>query len=238
MVTNLKPRIVGGKNLHSVRQKITTGTDYKLSDALDFLISNSYTKFDQTLDIVVKLGVDPKQSDQVVRGVTVLPAGTGKLTRIAVVCKDDKISLAKNAGADIVGSSDIIDAIKAGKIDFDVCITSPDMVPALAQVAKILGPKGLMPSAKTGTVTNDLEGAIARAKAGQVNFRIDKAAIVHAGIGKLSFGVDKLTENVKALMNEVVKAKPQGSKGAYIKDVYVSSTMGPALRVVLSDLSL
>ena len=238
MVPNLKTKLVGGKNLHMVRERIKPAADYKLSDALDFLISNSFTKFNQTLDIVVKLGVDPKQSDQVVRGVTVLPSGTGKVTRIAVVCKDDKIAIAKNAGADIVGSSEVIDNIKAGKIDFDVCITSPDMVPALAQVAKVLGPKGLMPSAKTGTVTNDLEGAISRAKAGQVSFRIDKAAILHAGVGKLSFGAEKLTANVKAFMNEVLKAKPQNSKGTYIKNVYLSSTMGPALKIALSDLNL
>lgn len=185
----------------------------------------------------MKLGVDPKHSDQMVRGVVALPAGTGKVSRFAVICKDEQIEEAKAAGADIAGSTEIIDDIKAEKINFDVCIATPNMMPAIGAVARILGPKGLMPNPKLGTVTTDIVTAIKNAKSGQVEYRVEKAGIIHAGIGKLSFSKQDLLDNASTLISAVVKAKPSGANGNYLKAIYLSSTMSPSVKIDLASIS-
>jgi large subunit ribosomal protein L1 len=229
---------VGGKKLNSAKEKIDANNHYDLNIAVQLLKELSYTKFDETLDIAINLGVDPKHSDQMVRGIVKLPSGSGKKVRVAVICKDDKIEIAKEAGADLVGSMNIIEEIKAGKIDFDVCITTPDMMGVVGQIARILGPKGLMPNPKLGTVTNNIASAVKDAKEGQVEFRVEKAGIIHAGIGKLSFTVDKLIDNAKAILDAVHKARPAGVKGTYIKKIHLTSTMGPSLRLSTTGLGL
>lgn len=226
------------KHFIAAREKIELDHHYDLSSAVQLLKDVSFVKFDSTLDIAMNLGVDPKHSDQMVRGVVKLPSGTGKKVRVAVICKEDKVSIAKEAGADIAGSLDIIEQIKAGKIDFDICITTPDMMGVVGQVARILGPKGLMPNPKLGTVTPNIASAVKDAKEGQVEFRVEKTGIIHAGVGKLSFTVEQLVDNVKAVIESVNKAKPSGVKGSYVKRIYLSSTMGPALRLNLSGLGL
>lgn len=219
------------KNMRAVREKLDASKEYTASAAIEALKASSFTKFDQTLDVVMNLGVDPRHSDQMVRGMTSLPAGTGKDVRVAVICKDDKVDEAKAAGADLVGSTELIDAIKAGKIDFDVCIATPDMMGVVGQVARVLGPKGLMPNPKLGTVTADVATAVKNAKSGQVEFRVEKAGIIHAGIGKLSFTASDLVSNFEAFSRAVIKAKPAGAKGTYVKSVYLSSTMGPSYKI-------
>jgi len=221
----------GGKNINNARKDIDSSKLHTAEEAIKILKSKAFTKFDQTLDVVLKLGVDPKHSDQMVRGMVSLPAGTGKEVRVAVFCKEEKSELARAAGADIVGSTDLVDSIRSGKIDFDVCIATPDMMAVIGQVAKILGPKGLMPNPKLGTVTTDIETAVKNAKSGQVEFRVEKAGIIHAGIGKLSFSDSDLLSNLKVLVEAVNKAKPSGAKGTYMKQIFLSSTMGPAVRV-------
>ena len=228
-------RKIGGKLLRNAKAKIED-KNYAVPEALDLLQKVKFAKFDETLDIVMRLGVDPRHSDQQVRGVVSLPAGTGRNVRVAVICKEDKEAVAKAAGADIVGSNEIIEAIKAGKIDFDVCIATPDMMALIGQVARVLGPKGLMPNPKLGTVTPDVATAVKNAKSGQVEFRVEKAGIIHAGIGKLSFKAADLASNVNALVSAVIKAKPAGAKGVYLKAVYLSSTMGPSVRIDTSAL--
>lgn len=208
-----------------------------MENGIQTLKEASYTKFDQTLEIVMKLGVDPRHSDQMVRGVTALPAGTGKETRVAVICKDERIAESLEAGSDIAGSAEIIEDIKAGKINFDVCIATPDMMGMIGGVARILGPKGLMPNPKLGTVTTDIATAVKNAKGGQVEFRVEKAGIVHAGIGKLSFSVADLLKNASTLVSAVIKAKPSGAKGNYLKAIYLSSTMGPSVKIDLATIS-
>jgi large subunit ribosomal protein L1 len=227
----------GGKKIKAARSKVEDKA-YSVVDAVDVLKSLTYVKFDETLDLAIRLGVDPRHSDQQVRGMVALPAGTGKNVRIAVICKDDKMDAAKAAGADVVGSNEIIEEIKAGKINFDVCIATPDMMGLIGQVARVLGPKGLMPNPKLGTVTPDITTAIKNAKSGQVEFRVEKAGIVHAGAGKLSFSKDDLVKNVNALLGAIVKAKPSGVKGMYLKAMYMSSTMGPSLRIDLSNIGI
>lgn len=226
----------GGKKIIEARKKIES-KEYAANDAIALLKSLSYVKFDETLELVAKLGVDPKHSDQQVRGVVPLPAGTGKDVCVAVICKEDKEAAAKAAGADIVGSTDIIEDIKAGKINFDVCIATPDMMGLVGQVARILGPKGLMPNPKLGTVTQDVATAVKNAKSGQVEFRVEKAGIVHVGVGKLSFSIEDLVSNVKTLVSALIKAKPSGAKGTYLKSVYVSSTMGPSVSIDIASVS-
>ncbi len=223
-----------GKKITAAKQGINKTKEYALQEAISLVKTSCFTKFDETLDIAINLGVDPRHSDQMVRGMVSLPAGTGKDVRVAVICKEDKIAEAKSAGADIAGSVDIIDDIKAGKIDFDVCISTPDMMGVVGQVARVLGPKGLMPNPKLGTVTADVATAVKNAKSGQVEYRVEKAGIVHAGIGKISFSDADLLRNAKVFIDSVVKAKPTGAKGAYLKRIHVSSTMGPSLRVDLS----
>lgn len=223
-----------GKKLEAIKQKIDKNKIFSLQDAIESIKSNKVANFDETLDIAVKLGVDPRHSDQMVRGIVSLPAGLGKVVRVAVICKDDKIADAKSCGADVVGSLDVIEAIKGGKIDFDVCIATPDMMGMIGQVARILGPKGLMPNPKLGTVTTDIANAVKNAKNGQVEYRVEKAGIVHAGLGKMSFSTEDLMANIKAFIDSVVKAKPSGAKGVYLRKVTMSSTMGVAHKVDLS----
>ncbi len=225
------------KNMKAAVAKVDSSRLYTFVDGVSAIKGASFAKFDETLEVVMKLGVDPRHSDQMVRGVTNLPAGTGKNVRVAVICKDEKVEDAKAAGADIAGSTEIIDEIKAGKIDFDVCIATPDMMAAIGQVARVLGPKGLMPNPKLGTVTADVATAVKNAKSGQVEFRVEKAGIIHVGVGKISFSADDLVSNVKALVGAVVKAKPSGAKGAYVKGIYLSSTMGPSVKIDLADIA-
>ena len=227
----------GGKKLRIARSQINQQTFYDLETAVGVLRSASYVKFDETLEVVMKLGVDPRHSDQMVRGVVALPSGSGKNVRVAVICRDDKVSVALGAGADYAGSVEIIDEIKAGKINFDVCIATPDMMGVVGSVAKILGPKGLMPNPKLGTVTTDIVTAINNAKSGQVEFRVEKAGIIHAGVGKLSFLVQDLLKNLQALISAVMKAKPLGAKGTYLKAIYLSSTMGPSIKIDIATIS-
>ncbi len=225
------------KNTRAARAKVNNARLYNFAEAITTLKDASFVKFDETLEVVMRLGVDPRHSDQMVRGVTNLPAGTGKNVRVAVICKDERVAEAKAAGADLAGSMDIIDDIKGGKIDFDVCIATPDMMAAIGQVARILGPKGIMPNPKLGTVTTDIATATKNAKSGQVEFRVEKAGIIHVGVGKLSFSADDLLSNVKTLVGAVVKAKPAGAKGAYVKGVYLSSTMGPSVQIDVATIA-
>ena len=226
----------GGKKIKAARKKVED-REYAVDEGIALLQDTSDTKFVQTLEFIMNLGVDPKHSDQQVRGVVAMPAGTGKSVRVAVICKEDKEAAAKEAGADMVGANEIIEEIKAGKINFDVCIATPDMMGAIGQVARVLGPKGLMPNPKLGTVTADVATAVKNAKSGQVEFRVEKAGIIHAGVGKLSFTKDDLVKNVKALVSAVLKAKPAGAKGTYLKSLYMTSTMGPSVRVDIASVS-
>lgn len=237
MLTKVIKKTRGGKKLKAAREKIEAKVFYSLENGIQVLKEVSYPKFDQTLEIVMKLGVDPRHSDQMVRGVTALPAGTGKETRVAVICKDERIAESIEAGSDIAGSVEIIEDIKAGKINFDVCIATPDMMGIIGGVARILGPKGLMPNPKLGTVTTDIATAVKNAKSGQVEFRVEKAGIIHAGIGKLSFSVPDLLKNASTLVSAVIKAKPSGAKGNYLKAIYLSSTMGPSVKIDLATIS-
>jgi len=226
-----------GKKIVAAKKGVDKTKAYSLQEAIALVKTSHFAKFDETLDIAINLGVDPRHSDQMVRGMVSLPAGTGKDVRVAVICKDEKIAEAKAAGADIAGSTDIIDEIKAGKIDFDVCIATPDMMGVVGQVARVLGPKGLMPNPKLGTVTADVATAVKNAKSGQVEYRVEKAGIVHAGIGKISFADEDLLKNAKVFIDSVAKAKPAGAKGTYLKGIHVSSTMGPSLKVDLSTVT-
>ncbi len=221
------------KRYTSAAQKVDTSKAYEADEAMKAVVESSTAKFDETIELHVRLGVDPRQADQQVRGTVVLPNGTGRKVRVLVIAKGDKADIAQKAGADIVGAEEIIAKImNEGFLDFDVCITSPDMMGQMGKVARILGPKGLMPSPKSGTVTNDIAKAVADTKAGKVEYRIDKTAIIHCPIGKKSFGADKLFENYNALMEAIVKAKPAASKGIYIRSVTTASTMGPGIKII------
>lgn len=226
-----------GKKLVAARDKVNLDNLYNLDDAVECLKSISYVKFDSTLEVVMNLGVDPRHSDQMVRGVVPLPEGTGKIVKVAVVCKEEREEEAKNAGADIVGTESIIRNIKEGKIDFDVCIATPEMMVKIGEVARILGPKGLMPNPKLGTVTLDIATAVKSAKSGQVEYRTEKAGIVHAGVGKLSFSTQALVKNLQVFLNAVIKAKPANLKGTYLKGVYLSCTMGPSIKIDLASIA-
>ncbi|MEY4463598.1 MAG: ribosomal protein [Pseudomonadota bacterium] len=230
-------KISGGKKIREAREKVKSDALYNLTNAVERLKSATYVKFDPTLEIVMKLGIDPRHSDQMVRGVVNLPAGTGKTVRVAVICKEEREEEAKSTGADLVGSTNIIDEIKAGKINFDVCIATPDMMAVIGSVARILGPKGLMPNPKLGTVTLDIKNAIKNAKSGQVEYRAEKAGIIHAGLGKLSFSDQDLLKNLNAFIEAVIKAKPAGLKGNYLKAMYLSSTMGASVQIDLTSIA-
>jgi large subunit ribosomal protein L1 len=229
-------KVSGGKKIREAREKLDLSALYSLTSGIEFLKSASHVKFDETLEVVMKLGVDPRHSDQMVRGVITLPSGTGKDVKVAVICKEDRVEEAKKAGADLVGSVDIVEEIKAGKINFDVCIATPDMMSVIGSVARILGPKGLMPNPKLGTVTVDITTAVKNAKSGQVEYRAEKAGIIHAGIGKLSFSEPDLLKNLQAFIAAVVKARPAGVKGNYLKAIYLSSTMGPSVKIDLAGI--
>ncbi len=204
---------------------------YPLPEAVKIIKDNAKAKFDETVEIAMNLGIDPRHADQMVRGLVSLPHGTGKEVRVAVFARGAKADEARAAGADIVGAEDLAEKVQNGEIEFDRCIATPDMMALVGRLGKILGPRGLMPNPKLGTVTMDVKGAVSAAKAGQVEFRAEKAGIVHAGVGKASFPEEKLIENIRAFADAIQKAKPAGAKGAYVKKVSLSSTMGPGVRV-------
>ena len=222
---------MAGKKLVKAREGIDRNKLYKLDEAVKLVKERSTAKFDETIEIAINLGVDPRHADQMVRGVVNLPNGTGKTVRVAVFAKDAKADEARAAGADIVGAEDLMEAIQGGKIDFDRCIATPDMMPLVGRLGKILGPRNLMPNPKVGTVTPDVAGAVKSAKGGAVEYRVEKAGILHAGVGKVSFSEEALLQNIKAFTDAVIKSKPAGAKGTYVKRVAVSSTMGPGLHV-------
>ncbi len=226
-----------GKRLRNAAEKIDRNKVYSLDEAVKLVKDNATAKFDETIEVAMNLGVDPRHADQMVRGVVGLPAGTGKDVKVAVFAKGEKADEAKAAGADIVGAEDLVAEIQKGEINFDRAIASPDMMPLVGRLGKILGPRGLMPNPKVGTVTPNVAEAVKAAKAGSVEFRVEKAGIVHAGVGKASFDEDKIAENVKAFVDAVIKAKPEGAKGAYVKKVSMSSTMGPGVQVDLSSIT-
>ena len=210
---------------------------YSLSEAVKIIKSNAKAKFDETIDVAFNLNVDTRKSEQNIRAAIVLPNGTGKSLKVAVFAKDDKAEAAKKAGADMVGAEDLAEKIKGGALDFDRCIATPDMMALVGTLGKVLGPKGLMPNPKLGTVTPDVEAAVKAAKGGQIEFRAEKAGIVHAGVGKASFTEKALEENIKALSTAILKAKPEGVKGTYMLRASVSSTMGPAVKINVADLA-
>ena len=225
------------KRMKTVRGKVDRSKSYPVEDALKLVKETAVAKFDESVDVAVNLGIDAKKSDQTVRGSVVLPAGTGKKVRVAVFAQGDKAKQATDAGADIVGFDDLAAKIKEGFMDFDVVIASPDAMRVVGQLGQILGPRGLMPNPKVGTVTPDVAQAVRNAKAGQVQFRVDKAGIVHATIGRRSFEADKLVANLRALLNALNKAKPASSKGIYLRKVAVSSTMGIGARVDVASIN-
>ena len=229
------PGAIGGKRIRSVREKIDSNKVYPLKEAVALLKSCAKTKFDETVDVAMNLAIDPTQSDQLVRGMVAMPHGLGKTVRVAVFAKGDKVEAAKKAGADLVGGDDLAEKVQKGEINFDVCIAAPDMMGVVGKIGKILGPKGLMPNPKLGTVTPDVEKAVKAAKSGQVEFKVEKAAIIHAGVGKASFSETALEENLRAFIAAVNKAKPSGIKGNLIKKISISSTMGPGIKLDLAD---
>ena len=220
-----------GKRVRAAREGIDRSKLYPLTDAVKLVKERAKAKFDETIEIAINLGVDPRHADQMVRGVVALPNGTGRSVRVAVFARGAKADEAKAAGADVVGAEDLVEKVQGGNIDFDRCIATPDLMPLVGRLGKVLGPRGMMPNPKVGTVTMDVTAAIKASKGGSVEFRVEKAGIVHAGIGKASFAADKLVENIKAFADAVQKAKPAGAKGQYINRVAVSSTMGPGVKV-------
>ncbi len=220
-----------GKRVRDAREGIDRTKLYPLSEAVKLVKERAKAKFDETIEIAMNLGVDPRHADQMVRGVVALPNGTGRSVRVAVFARGAKADEAKAAGADVVGAEDLVEKVQGGNIDFDRCIATPDLMPLVGRLGKVLGPRGMMPNPKVGTVTMDVTAAVKASKGGSVEFRVEKAGIVHAGVGKASFAADKLVENIKAFADAVNKAKPAGAKGQYINRVAVSSTMGPGVKV-------
>jgi len=215
-----------GKRVSDARKSVDASKLYGIDEAVKFLKSNSKTKFDETVEIAINLGVDPRHADQQVRGMVALPNGTGKSARVAVFARGAKADEAQAAGADLVGAEELAETVQSGTIDFDVAIATPDMMPIVGRLGRVLGPRGLMPNPKLGTVTQDVAAAVEGAKGGQVQYRVEKAGIIHAGVGKMSFSEDQILGNVRALFDAVVRAKPSGAKGTYIKKVSLTSTMG------------
>jgi len=220
-----------GKRTKKALEAFSGKSDVTIEEAVKLVKSNATAKFDETIEIAMNLGVDTRHADQMVRGVVGLPNGTGKSMRVAVFARDAKAQEAKDAGADIVGAEDLMETVQAGTIDFDRCIATPDMMPIVGRLGKVLGPRNLMPNPKVGTVTVDVTEAVKAAKGGEVQFRAEKGGVVHAGIGKASFAENQLVENVKAFIDAVAKAKPSGSKGSFMKGITLSSTMGPGVTV-------
>ena len=220
-----------GKRIRGAREGIDRVKLYSIDEAVKMVKSRAKSKFDETIEIAMNLGVDPKHADQMVRGVVNLPNGTGKVLRVAVFAKGDKAEEARKAGADIVGAEDLVEIVQKGTIDFDRCISTPDMMGLVGRLGKVLGPRGMMPNPKVGTVTMNVAQAVKDAKGGAVEFRVEKAGIVQAGVGKASFTEKAILENIKAFFDAVARSKPAGSKGTYIKRVALSSTMGPGVRI-------
>ena len=225
-----------GKRLKSSYGHIDRDASYGLDEAVKLLKENAKAKFDETIELSMNLGVDPRHSDQMVRGVVSLPKGTGKAVRVAVFAKGDKAEEAQSAGADVVGADDLAEKVEKGEIDFERVIATPDMMPVVGKLGKVLGPKGLMPNPKLGTVTPDVAKAVQDAKGGQVEYRVEKAGIIHVGVGKASFSEGDIAENICSLVDAVNKAKPSGAKGTYIKKISVSSTMGPGIKLDVGPL--
>ena len=225
------------KRLRTAQEGLDRMRSYEVDEAIRLLKERTTAKFDETIEIAMNLGIDPRHADQMVRGMVQLPNGTGKSVRIAVFARGDKAEDAKTAGADIVGADDLAKEIQEGRLDFDRCIATPDMMGVVGRLGRILGPRGLMPNPKLGTVTPDVTAAVSAAKAGTVEFRAEKAGIVHAGVGKASFGEAELAENIKAFVGAIIRAKPSGAKGTYLKRAAISSTMGPSVRLDVSKLS-
>ncbi len=226
-----------GKKYNEVLKNIEKDKEYTINESLELLKKISFVKFDETVDIALNLGVDPRKSDQMVRGYVVLPHGTGKQVRVLVFAKGEKEKEASEAGADFVGAEDMAEKIQKGWLDFDKAVSTPDLMGIVGRLGKILGPRGMMPNPKTGTVTFDLKAAIQEIKAGKVDYKVEKGGIIHLPVGKLSFDIDKLVENTKVAVDSVIKAKPQTSKGRYLKQITLSSTMGPGLNVDISTLT-
>ena len=226
-----------GKKIEAANEKIEKGKEYLLDEAISKVKELSHTKFDETVDLAFNLGVDPRKSDQMVRGIVVLPHGTGKTLRVLVFAKGEKEKEARDAGADFVGAEDMVEKITKGWLDFDKVVATPDIMGVVGKLGKVLGPRGLMPNSKLGTVTFDVAKAVKDIKAGKVEYKTEKAGVVHVPIGKVSFDADKLRENAKAIVDSVNKAKPSTSKGKYVKGLYISSTMGPSIRVDVSSVT-
>lgn len=225
-----------GKKLKSVKEKIEPGKEFSLEDALKFMKETTYAKFDETVDLALNLGVDPRKSEQMVRGTVVLPHGIGKKVRVLVFAKGEKEKEALDAGADFVGGEDLVDKISKGWLDFDKSVATPDVMGLVGKLGKILGPRGLMPNPKLGTVTFDIARTVKEIKAGKVEYKAEKAGIIHVPIGKVSFDTVKLLENARSVVNSIIKAKPATSKGKYLKKLSISSTMGPGIAVDLASL--
>ena len=224
-----------GKRVRAAQDVFGTATNISVEDAVALIKKAASAKFDETVEIAMNLGVDPRHADQMVRGVVQLPNGTGKTVRVAVFARGAKADEAKAAGADIVGAEDLMETIMGGKIEFDRCIATPDLMPLVGRLGKILGPRNLMPNPKVGTVTMDVKTAVEGAKGGEVQFKVEKAGVIHAGVGKVSFDDQKLAQNIRAFVDAVSKARPTGAKGTYVKKVSVSSTMGPGVSVDISS---
>ena len=227
-----------GKRLSGAYESIDREKDYTLADAVKIIKDTAAkTKFDETVEVAINLGVDPRHADQMVRGTVSLPHGTGKTVKVVVFAKDDKAKEAEEAGADLVGAEELAQKIQGGEIDFERCIATPDMMAVVGRLGKVLGPKGLMPNPKLGTVTPDVASAVKAAKAGQIEFRVEKQGIIHAGVGKASFSEEALAENISTFVSAIAKAKPSGAKGTYMKKVSLSSTMGPGLKLDVGPLT-
>ncbi|KAA5604287.1 50S ribosomal protein L1 [Roseospira marina] len=226
-----------GKRLRAAYEGLDRNAAFDVAEAVTMIKERAKAKFDETVEVAMNLGVDPRHADQMVRGVVSLPHGTGKTVRVAVFAKADKAEEAKAAGADVVGAEDLMAEVQAGTINFDRCIATPDMMGVVGRLGKILGPRGLMPNPKLGTVTPNVADAVKAAKAGQVQFRVEKAGIIHGGVGRVSFSDEQLAENIHAFVDAIIKAKPTGAKGTYVKKISISSTMGPGLRLNVSSVA-